>query len=94
MADAFRYAEGGPPTREILLLEYIDRFGAQAVLGRPLYYREIRWLTVIENIITAYRLQNAATNYAQWARDNPKLAATLNLARALKIEMYGTDDDG
>lgn len=92
MADAFRYAEGGPPTREILLLQYIDRFGPQAVLGRPLYYREIRRLLMIENIQIAYKAQTASKDFAQWAKDNPKLAELLNRARTLKIEMYGTDD--
>lgn len=82
MARAYRYAEGdGPAPREYDLLCAIDRFGAQAVMGRPLYAREIKRLLVTENIITGYKARETSENWVEWARDNRALSALLMQAQ-------------
>ena len=91
MADAFVFAEGGPPSREIRLLQQIDRFGIAAVLGRKLYAREIYRMRVAENIVNAYRAQEATNNVAVWASENRQSAKLLNRARRLKQELYGDE---
>src|SRR5690242_10841853 len=65
-AAAYRYADGGPTSHETRLAQYIDRFGAQAVLGRKLYAREIYRIITAENILTAYRSSEQAANIATW----------------------------
>ncbi len=77
MADAYRYASGGPISREIQLLGYLDHFGAQAILGRPLGAGEVRRLVTAENIVKAYQGRAAAENWATWANENPVLSALL-----------------
>jgi hypothetical protein len=88
-AAAYLHAEGGQPSNEILLLQYIDRFGVHGVLGRKLYAREIYRMITTENILAAYRSSEQATNIATWAHENPKLSRILEEARLLKKEMYG-----
>ena len=75
-----------PPPREILLLQFIDRFGAPAIMGRTLHAREIYRMTVAENIQTAYRSSEQATNLATWAKENPRLSRLLTEARTLAKE--------
>jgi hypothetical protein len=88
MADAYRYAEGGPPSREIRLMQYIDRYGCDAVLGRKMYAREIRRINVAENVIAAHRSLRQALNYASWATEHPDAAALLARAERLAQELY------
>lgn len=69
---AYRYADGrGPIPAELVALSYIDRFGAQAVLGRPLGYGEIQRMLTAENIVKWYNERQKSGNFAQWAADNP-----------------------
>lgn len=83
MAAAYQYADGGRPSREIRLSQYIQRFGVNAVLGRPLYAREIYRITIAENVVNAFRSFRASQNAAEWARGNPEMAALLNKARLM-----------
>src|SRR3990167_6060092 len=57
MAAAYAYAEGGGPmSHEIELAWQINRFGAQAVMGRHyLDAAEIRRMTAAGNVLKAYR---------------------------------------
>lgn len=56
--------------RELYMLEYIDRFGATNVLGRPLGYGEIQRMVIAENIVRAYNARKASDNWAVWAQKN------------------------
>jgi len=54
------------------LLQKIDRFGVEAILGRrQLYFGETRRMILAENIATAYRARKQSENWAQWAQANP-----------------------
>jgi hypothetical protein len=68
---------------ELILLGYIDRFGAQAVLGRPLSAREIRGMVLAENVVNAYREREASSNFAIWMDENEGKAILLNEAMLL-----------
>jgi hypothetical protein len=88
MARAYAYAEGdGPEPWELTQLRAIDRFGAQAVMGRCLSVGEIRRMTVAQSIVGAYQARAKAENWADWARRNPDLSSLLNAAMP-------KDDDG
>jgi len=67
----------------LILLGYIDRFGAQAVLGRPLSAREIRGMVLAENLVNAYKERKASSDWAEWAADNPAMNELLNEAMSL-----------
>lgn len=78
------YAEGSSPRpEELIIAGYIDRFGAQAVLGRVLSGGELRRIAQAENIVQAYRDRQKSENWAKWAQDNPEQAAVLNEAERL-----------
>jgi hypothetical protein len=53
-----------------VILGYIDRFGAQSVLGRLLTLREMRRMTMMDNIVIAYRSRQNATDKNKWVIDN------------------------
>lgn len=65
------------------MLNYIDRFGAQAVLGRPLGAGEIRRMIAADNVIRAYKSRQNSDNWATWAIKNPMYAQTI--AEAIKL---------
>lgn len=83
MADAYLYAETGThPPLEYLLLNYIDRFGVEAVLGRRILSAgEIRRMNAVENVVEAFRARKAEMdggNVAKWATKNPDAARLLS----------------
>lgn len=81
MARAYRYAEGGGPMPlEIEALRHIDRFGAQAVYGRPLGYGEALRLMCAENVVQAYQSRAAYPDWTTWAQDNEQANRLLNRA--------------
>jgi hypothetical protein len=83
IATAYRVADGcNCHSRELDLLAAIDRFGGQAVMGRPLGAGEIKRMIVAEQVVEAYRGRERADNWAAWADANPYYAALL--ARAAK----------
>ena len=65
------------------LLGYVDRFGAQAVFGRAMGAGEIRRLTVVDNILQAYRMRSHTENWAEWAESHKRASAMLNEAAKL-----------
>lgn len=79
--EAYAYAEAAAdpetnllpsPPDELLLLQYIDRFGVMAVLGRPvLSAGEIRRMITAENIVSAYRDRKTSKNWGAWAQEHP-----------------------
>lgn len=84
MAAAYRYADGdGQKPGELILADYVDRFGAQAVLGRLMTANELRRIVVVENIVHAYRRRQASDNWPEWEKNYPGEAALLNAAMLL-----------
>ncbi len=62
-------------------MNYIERFGAQAVMGRTLGMGEMRRMMVVHNTIQAYRNRSTAgDNWAKWAQDNPEQRRLIELA--------------
>jgi hypothetical protein len=79
-AGAYAYADGDSPTppREIIMLGYIDRFGAPAVLGRDyIGYGEMQRMLYAENLIKAYHSRARSENWEAWARDNRQAQSEL-----------------
>jgi hypothetical protein len=83
-AAAYEYAAGEhldtPPPQpfELQLLGYIDRFGVEAVVGRPILSAgEIRRMIAAHNVYTAYRSRAASDDWAKWAHEHPTYAAIL-----------------
>jgi hypothetical protein len=71
MAAAYAYAVGkGPPPDEWVLMNYIDRFGAEAVMGRRPSANEMRRMVLAENVITSYRDSKQASSLADWIKHN------------------------
>jgi len=83
-AAAYIYADGGEMSPEIRLLGYIDRFGVEAVMGRPfLTAKEIRCLVHAENLVQGYRERERAKNAAEWVKNNPTMHKLLRQAELL-----------
>ena len=85
MADAYRHASDSQfMSKEINLLRQIDRFGVEAILGRKqLYARELRLMTIAENIVLGYEAREKSDNWAAWAHDNERLSELLIEAQKL-----------
>ena len=83
MAAAYAFADGGQMPNELRLLDQIDRFGVQAILGRQLGAKEITHMRAAENIVKYYRLRSQAKSWATWAKENPEGAAILNYCMEL-----------
>lgn len=66
----------------------VDRFGAEAIYGRPLRFGEVHRIIVAENVETAYRGYLAAINteegVAGWADEHPEAAALIEWALSLE----------
>jgi len=83
IATAYDYASGGDASNEILLGRMIDRFGVQAIMGRPyLGALEIKSIYSAEKVLQLYREKERSSSWAEWATVNPEDAAYL--ARAIK----------
>ena len=88
MAAALDWLEGdGLKPDELKLLDYIDRFGVRAVMGRDtLGAGEMQAMVMADNVRRAwlsragYRDQNGAENWAEWAAINPEMSMVLNYA--------------
>lgn len=48
----------------------VDRFGAQAVYGRPLGYGEMQSILAAETVVGLHREMKASGNWAEWAAKN------------------------
>jgi len=83
-AAAYLYAAGdGPKPDELILADYIARFGVQAVIGRTLGAGEMRRIMACENIARAYARRQAAEDWVKWNSDNLGEAAILREAEGL-----------
>lgn len=88
MAAAYAYADGGPISNELLLLQYSDRFGAQAVIGSPVGAGELKRMIAAENVVSAYQERARAKEkpgWAIWAKENPNKARLLEIALVSEI---------
>jgi hypothetical protein len=73
MSAVYAYArDGGPKPKELEWMQLIDRFGAQAVLGRALGAGEMRRGMLAEAVYRAYRGYTAAADRAKWESENPE----------------------
>ena len=78
MTAAYFEAEGDGHSRELQKLRLIDRFGVRSVLGRDeLSAGEIIRMIAAENIYKAKQANIHSENWAEWAKDNPRLAESL-----------------
>jgi len=85
-AESYGYADDpaeNPIPDELVMLGYVERFGAQAIYGRALSGKELRGMMLAENMVKAYRERQQASDWAKWAQDNPGKAAMLNEAMKL-----------
>lgn len=88
MAAVYQHMEDSGPKPDVLrLVDYIDRFGVQAVMGRAtLGAGELRTMTLADNVRRAYwsrasyRDQSGQENWAEWAQKYPEYNEILNLA--------------
>jgi hypothetical protein len=88
MAAAYASADGGSPSKELILFQYLkDYGGALNVLGRPLGISEIRRMNVARNITGWYADRNGASNIVEWTNSNHEAADMLNEAHRLAVEM-------
>ena len=82
-AAAYIHASGGRYSPEIRLLQYIDRFGVEAVMGRKtLFAREMRRMIHAENLVKAYNERNRS-DAPTWVKDNPEMNKLLYEAQRL-----------
>ena len=68
----------GPLPVELNILSVINRFGSDAVYGRPLWTHEIKNLISAEVIRDAYNAREESGDYADWCKKYPARARTLN----------------
>ena len=78
MAYAYAYADGkGPMPDELVILRSIDRYGVNAIYGRPLSFHEIRMMTLADSVVNAYREREKSDNWGAWTDMNPDKAELL-----------------
>ena len=95
MAAAFKWLEGDGLKPDVLkLLDYIDRFGVRAVMGRDtLGAGEMQAMITADNVRRAwlsragYRDKDGQQNWAQWAEAYPELSEIL--VHAMKVASDG-----
>lgn len=76
-----------------MLGQLIDRFGVEAVMGRPyLGMGEMIKINAAERVVRGYRMKANSENWSKWARDNPKDAEKLVEVEKLIAEMEEPED--
>jgi hypothetical protein len=82
-----KYARGqGPPPPDLELIDYIDRFGVQGVLGRMLYRREAMRGCYLMQIYKAVRLFDKTADIGQLMQASPD---TVRMAQGALHIAYG-----
>jgi hypothetical protein len=90
MARAYHYCESGPPSEELLVLNYIREFGVEAVLGKKQLDRlEMYNMILSQRVVDAYQRRSMSKDWAKWAEDNPKESHILSMAMIACEEYYG-----
>ena len=88
---AYAYADGGGPIPDELVLAWsIDRYGVEAIFGRPLSFQEVRTMTLADNVYSAFKERARSENWAEWAGKFPDKARLLADAGRL---YDGLDDE-
>lgn len=68
------YARGrGAPPAELEMIDMINRFGAQAVLGRRLYRREALQWVYLEQVVRAVRLFDRTQDLSALMQQQPEM---------------------
>ena len=68
------------------MLRYVDRFGADAVFGRPVGAGELRSMVISENVVNAYNMrkdykdEEGKVDWVAFADDHPDMSALLIMA--------------
>ena len=84
IASAYEFAQsGGVIPQEIRLARCLDRFGAQAVMGRTLSANEVNRIMAAEAVIASYQSRAKAADWAAWANAHPGEAELLSRAAEL-----------
>ena len=60
------------------LVDLVDRFGAQAVLGRTLRREEMLKMVYADNIRNGYQERQRSGDWAEWAKSNPDMNDLIN----------------
>jgi hypothetical protein len=94
MIGALDAAEGEAQSPELELLAAVDRFGAQAVFGRPLGVGEIKRMRMAEDVVKAYASRAKAGDWVAWADGNPRDAALLAWAYRARDGASMESDNG
>ena len=93
IAAAYGVASDGNDSKldsyELELYRRIQQYGVYAVMGRPvLYEREIRRMSIVNNIIGAYRDRSKSATWEAWTKENQAMASLLFKAQ----QMYDNED--
>lgn len=67
----------------------MEKYGAYAVLGRPLRARELKGGNLAESVVRAALNMGKSENFIVWKQQNPELAKLYEFAEAARME---TDD--
>ena len=68
----------------------IDRYGVEAVMGRAvLSAREIRDMTLVESIYSAFHSRAGSDNWAEWSNNHPDAARLLESAMIAEMADNG-----
>lgn len=88
IADAYYYATGdGDKPRELRLLDNIQLYGVQAVLGRQMYYREIHKCNIARLVFNVKMKSMDTEKWAGWAEKHPDEAKLLVSVERLIAEL-------
>lgn len=77
MTDAYHDCEGVGHSNELEMYNLIKEFGAQNVLGRVLYAREMMRMYKALTVKHAYQARYKSENWAEWANKNKDAAELL-----------------
>ena len=86
IAAAYRYASGEVGAEcpaELVLLQMVDRLGAQAVFGRPLKRSEINSMMMAEKVANSYIAMTTAEDMDKWIREHEEEWKMLDHAAGL-----------
>lgn len=90
IADAYYFATGeGDKPRELKLIENIQTYGIGAVLGRPMYYREIHCCNIARAVYEVKVKSFDTENWSKWAE---KHKAEVNLLEKVERMIAEIED--
>ena len=88
MTSAYDYAESGGRIPTWLKMSYnVERYGAQALLGRPLTVNETYRMKAARSIHDAKKEQMKAENRAEWAQTNKEQNDLLIIVEKMLTEL-------